>query len=81
MLSLVLVKRTLQMQCLSKNSAIADCQLHFLLFCNVIPSVFSVTALCTAKVKIVGGYNLYLPKALHNLVTAVNAGNLNAGRS
>lgn len=69
------------MQCLNKSSAITDCHLHFLFFCNVIPSAFSVTALCTAKVKIVGGYNLYLPKALHNLVTAVNAGNLNAGRS
>lgn len=57
---------------------IPDCQLHFLFFYNVIPSVFSVPTLCTAKVKTFGGYHLYLPEALHNLVAAVNAGNLNA---
>lgn len=34
-------------------------------------------SLCTAIVKIFAGYQVYLPKALHSSITAVNAGNLN----
>lgn len=80
MLHLVLAERTFQMQCLNKNFlTIADCQLHFLFFSyNVMTSVFSVTTLRTAEVKIFGGCHVYLPKALHSSVTAVTAGNLNA---
>lgn len=45
------------------------CLLHF------------IALLCTATVKIFGDYHIYLPKALHSSIIAVNVGNLNADRN